>query len=172
MQRIIDADEYLFRSYLITHRGGRHSSIPSFLINYHAIDSERDIKDYLGRLRNIEPLFEQLLKELTIREDIGTIAPMFVYPKAIAVCQNIISGYPFEDTKKQNVIYEDFVNKVDALDIPDAVKLRYKSEAEAILLTVVNLSYRNLIDYLTVQQEKATNNHGVWKYPNTDFKIS
>ena len=166
LQRIIDADEYLFRSYLITHRGGRHSSIPSFLINYHAIDSERDIKDYLGRLRNIEPLFEQLLKELTIREDIGTIAPMFVYPKAIAVCQNIISGYPFEDTKKQNVIYEDFVNKVDALDIPDAVKLRYKSEAEAILLTVVNLSYRNLIDYLTVQQEKATNNHGVWKYPN------
>jgi uncharacterized protein (DUF885 family) len=166
LQRIIDADEYLFRSYLITHRGGRHSSIPSFLINYHAIDSERDIKDYLGRLRNIEPLFEQLLKELTIREDIGTIAPMFVYPKAIAVCQNIISGYPFQDTKKQNVIYEDFVNKVDALDIPDAVKLRYKSEAEAILLTVVNLSYRNLIDYLTVQQEKATNNHGVWKYPN------
>ena len=44
LQRIIDADEYLFRSYLITHRGGRHSSIPSFLINYHAIDSERDIK--------------------------------------------------------------------------------------------------------------------------------
>ena len=91
---------------------------------------------------------------------------MFVYPKAIAVCENIISGYPFEEGKEQNVIYEDFVTKIEALDLTDAVKLRYKSEAEAILVTIVNYSYRTLIDFLSEKQLKATNNHGVWKYPN------
>jgi uncharacterized protein (DUF885 family) len=166
LQRTIDADKYLFRGYMVTHRGGKHSSIPSFLINYHIIEDERDVKDYLGRLRNIEPLFEEFIKELTIREDVGTIAPMFVYPKAIAVCENIISGYPFEEGKEQNVIYKDFVTKLEALDLTDAVKLRYKSEAEAILVTIVNHSYRNLIDFLSAQQLKATNNDGVWKYPN------
>ena len=35
LQRTIDANEYLFRGYMVTHRGGKHSSIPSFLINYH-----------------------------------------------------------------------------------------------------------------------------------------
>ena len=166
LQRTIDANEYLFRGYMVTHRGGKHSSIPSFLINYHKIDDERDVKDYLSRLRNIEPLFEDFIKELELRDELGTIPPMFVYPKAIAVCENIISGYPFEEGEKQNVIYEDFVNKLDALDISDALKLRYKSEAEAILVTVVNYSYKNLIDFLTEQQLKATNNDGVWKYPN------
>jgi uncharacterized protein (DUF885 family) len=111
-------------------------------------------------------LFEDFIKELKIRDDLGTIAPMFVYPKAIAVCENIISGYPFEEVKQQNVIYEDFVTKIEALDLTDAVKLRYKSEAEAILVTVVNYSYRTLIDFLSEQQLKATNNHGVWKYPD------
>tara|TARA_Y100000748_G_scaffold303151_1_gene307449 strand:+ start:1067 stop:2869 length:1803 start_codon:yes stop_codon:yes gene_type:complete len=166
LQRTIDANEYLFRGYMVTHRGGKHSSIPSFLINYHKIDDERDVKDYLSRLRNIEPLFEDFIKELELRDELGTIPPMFVYPKAIAVCENIISGYPLEEGEKQNVIYEDFVNKLDALDISDALKLRYKSEAEAILVTVVNYSYKNLIDFLTEQQLKATNNDGVWKYPN------
>ena len=61
-QRTIEADEFLFRNYLITHRGGKHSSIPSFLINYHAIEDERDVQDYIGRLRNIEPLIEDLIK--------------------------------------------------------------------------------------------------------------
>ena len=166
LQRTIDANEYLFRGYMVTHRGGKHSSIPSFLINYHKIDDEEDVKDYLSRLRNIEPLFQDFIKELELRDELETIPPMFVYPKAIAVCENIISGYPFEEGEKQNVIYEDFVNKLDALDISDALKLRYKSEAEAILVTVVNYSYKNLIDFLTEQQLKATNNDGVWKYPN------
>ena len=166
LQRRIESDDFLFRQYLVTHRGGKHSSIPSFLINYHAIEDERDVQDYLSRLRNIEPLIEDLIEELTLREEVGTIAPKFVFPKAIAVSKNIISGFPFEEGKNQNVIYEDFVKKIDAIDLADAVKLRYKSEAEAILLTVVNFSYRNLIDFLSEQELKATNNDGVWKYPN------
>ena len=166
LERRIDSDDFLFRQYMVTHRGGKHSSIPSFLINYHAIEDERDVQDYIGRLRNIEPLIEDLIEEMSLREEVGTIAPMFVYPKAIAVSKNIISGYPFEEGKKQNVIYEDFVKKIDGTDLTDPVKLRYKSEAEAILVTTVNYAYRNFIDFLSAQQLKATNNDGVWKYPN------
>ena len=76
LERRIDSDDFLFRQYLVTHRGGKHSSIPSFLINYHAVEDERDIQDYIGRLRNIEPLIEDLMKEMSLREDIGTIAPL------------------------------------------------------------------------------------------------
>ena len=30
LQRRIESDDFLFRQYLVTHRGGKHSSIPSF----------------------------------------------------------------------------------------------------------------------------------------------
>ena len=164
LQRTIDNDKFIFHGYMITHRGGKHSSIPSFLINYHKIDEEQDVKDYIGRLRNIESLMNDLIEQLRLRQDVKKIAPAFVFPQAIKTSENIISGYPFEETKKQNVIYADFMKKLNALDISDAKKLRYQSEAEAVLLTIVNYSYTKLIDFLKEQQILADNNHGVWKF--------
>ena len=163
-ERQIESNDYIFNSYPITHRGGKHSSIPSFLINYHNIDDEDDVKDYLKRLRNIEPLMDDLIRELNFREDLNIVAPQFVYPQAIKVSQNIISGYPFEDVKKRNVLFNDFSKKLDKLDLSGPVKTRYLSEAEAILVTIVNSSYRKLIDFLSTQETKATDNFGVWKY--------
>ena len=163
-ERQIESNDYIFNSYPITHRGGKHSSIPSFLINYHNIDDEDDVKDYLKRLRNIEPLMDDLIRELKFREDLNIVAPQFVYPQAIKVSQNIISGYPFEDVKKRNVLFNDFSKKLDKLDLSGPVKTRYLSEAEAILVTIVNSSYRKLIDFLSTQETKATDNFGVWKY--------
>ena len=164
LQRTIDNDKFIFHGYMITHRGGKHSSIPSFLINYHKIDEEQDVKDYIGRLRNIESLMNDLIEQLRLRQDVKKIAPAFVFPQAIKTSENIISGYPFEETKKQNVIYADFMKKLNTLDISEAKKLRYQSEAEAVLLTIVNYSYTKLIDFLKEQQTLADNNHGVWKY--------
>ena len=164
LQRKIDNDNFIFHNYLITHRGGKHSSIPSFLINYHRIDEEQDIKDYISRLRNVEPLMDDLILQLKLRQDVKKIAPAFVFPQAIKTSENIISGYPFEETKKQNVIYEDFMKKLNALEMSDALKLRYQSEMEAVLVTIVNYSYRKLITFLEEQQKLADNNHGVWKF--------
>ena len=164
LQRTIDNDKFIFHGYMITHRGGKHSSIPSFLINYHKIDEEQDVKDYIGRLRNVEPLMNDLIDQLKLRQDVKKIAPAFVFPQAIKTSENIISGYPFEETDKQNVIYDDFMKKLNALDISDAKKLRYQSEAEAVLISIVNYSYKKLIDFLKEQQKLADNNHGVWKF--------
>jgi uncharacterized protein (DUF885 family) len=165
-ERQIESNDYFFNSYPVTHRGGKHSSIPSFLINYHKVDDEDDVKDYLKRLRNIEPLMDDLIRELKFREDLNILAPQFVYPQAIKVSQNIISGYPFEDVKKRNVFFNDFSKKLDKLDLSGPVKTRYLSEAEAILVTIVNSSYQKLIDFLSTQETKATDNFGVWKYKN------
>ena len=165
-ERQIESNDYIFNSYPVTHRGGKHSSIPSFLINYHNVDDEEDVKDYLKRLRNIEPLMDDLIRELNLREDLNIVAPQFVYPQAIKVSQNIISGYPFEDVKKRNVLFNDFSKKLDKLDLSGPVKTRYLSEAEDILVTIVNSSYRKLIDFLSTQETKATDNFGVWKYTN------
>jgi len=164
LQRTIDSDKFIFHGYMVTHRGGKHSSIPSFLINYHRMDEVQDVKDYISRLRNVEPLMDDLMEQLRLRQDVKKLAPAFVYPQAIKTSENIISGYPFEEVENQNVIYEDFMKKLNALDISDAEKLRYQSEVEAVLLTIVNFSYRKFIDFLKDQQTLADNNHGVWKF--------
>ena len=71
LQRTIDNDNFIFHNYLITHRGGKHSRIPSFLINYHRIDEEQDVKDYISRLRNVEPLMDDLIDITGDTETLG-----------------------------------------------------------------------------------------------------
>ena len=56
------------------------------------------------------------------------------------------------------------MKKLNALEMSDALKLRYQSEMEAVLVTIVNYSYRKLITFLEEQQKLADNNHGVWKF--------
>ena len=56
------------------------------------------------------------------------------------------------------------MKKLNALEMSDALKLRYQSEMEAVLVTIVNYSYRKLISFLEEQQKLADNNHGVWKF--------
>ena len=163
LERRIKSREFTLNNYPVTHRGGKHSSIPSFLINYHQVDDEQDVKDYLSRLRNIEPLMDTLIEELRLRGEIDIVAPKFVYPQAIKVAQNIVSGFPFEEVKEQNVIYKDFIKKLNSLDLSDPIKTRYTSEVEAILVTIVNSSYRKLIDFLSAQELQSTDNFGVWK---------
>ena len=165
-ERLIESNPFVLNNYIVTHRGGKHSSIPSFLINYHNIDEEEDAKDYLKRLRNVEPIIDQMIKELELREGLNVIAPQFVYPQAIKVCENIISGYPFENTKEQNVIYEDFSKKLNGLELSDPIKTRYLSEAEAILVTIISSSYQKLIDFLYEQEKRSTDNFGVWTQQN------
>ena len=43
LKRTVERDSFIFHNYPITHRGGKHSSIPSFLINYHKVDEEKEI---------------------------------------------------------------------------------------------------------------------------------
>jgi uncharacterized protein (DUF885 family) len=164
LTRIIDNDKFIFHDYLITHRGGKHSSIPSFLINYHTVEEEQDIIDYIARLRNVESLMDNLIEGLRLRQDVNKLAPSFVYPQAIKTSENIISNYPFEESEKQNVIYNDFMKKLNNLEISDEKKLRYQSEVEAVLVTIVNFSYKKLITFLKEQEKVADNNHGVWKF--------
>tara|TARA_B100000029_G_scaffold247401_1_gene244251 strand:- start:198 stop:1982 length:1785 start_codon:yes stop_codon:yes gene_type:complete len=163
LERKIKASKFVFNDYPVTHRGGKHSSIPSFLINYHNIDNEEDVKAYLRRLSKVETLMDGFIKELKLRQDVQVIAPNFVYPQAIKVCKNIISGFPFEETEELNVIYDDFTKKLDKIELSDPIKTRYKSEAQAILLTSFNSGYRKLINFLLKQEKLDNDSFGVWK---------
>jgi uncharacterized protein (DUF885 family) len=121
VQRDTEGFKYRLDNYPVNQMGGAHSEIPTFLINIHKIDNQKDAQAYIARLNGITRLFDQLIVSLKEREDHGVIPPKFVFPLVLEACRKVIKGQPFEETGPPSPLLEDFTKKVGALKDVDMV---------------------------------------------------
>lgn len=164
----IEDYDYRFYDYPVNQMHGYHTSLPAFLINMHRIDSIQDARAYIERLNGIPKAFEQIIDGMKIREQNGILPPKFVFEKVLEASQNVIKGKPFESSSESSALLEDFKTKTDKLDITDEVKRKLLADAEKALLTSVKPAYSKMIALLEDQQQRATTDHGAWKFPKGD----
>jgi uncharacterized protein (DUF885 family) len=163
------AEEFRFRNdvYPITQMRGVHAQIPTFLINVHKVDNEKDARGYLGRLNAIPKLFDQVIVNLRTCESKGVVAPKFVFPLVLEACHKVISGAPFDESGRDSPLLADFKKKVGALKEPnDAARSKLIDEAKGALSNSVKPAYEKLIAFLEDQSKRANDNAGVWKFPD------
>lgn len=167
-ENIVEDYEYRFYDYPVNQMFGYHSSLPAFLINMHRIDSVADARKYIERLHALPKAFEQVVEEMKIREQNGILPPKFVFEKVLDDSRNVIKGKPFSTSNDASTLLQDFSEKVEKLNLPDDKKLEIIAEAEEALLLSLKPAYENLIAMLENQQQRATTDHGVWKFPKGD----
>jgi uncharacterized protein (DUF885 family) len=163
------AEEFRFRNdvYPITQMRGVHAQIPTFLINVHKVDNEKDARAYLGRLNAIPKLFDQVIVNLRTSEGKGVVAPKFVFPLVLEACHKVIGGAPFDESGRDSPLLADFKKKVGALKEPnDAARSKLIDEAKGALSNSVKPAYEKLIAFLEDQSKRANDNAGVWKFPD------
>ena len=158
--------KFRFHSYPVNQMHGRQSEIPAFLINMHEISDTTDARAYISRLKGIRTLFLQLEEGLKTRESKGIVPPKFVFDKVIEDSKNIINGYPFNKSMKESTLLKDFKGKINKLDIANSEKEVLIKDANNALFKYVKPAYSSLISLLENQQEKASTDDGVWKFPN------
>lgn len=156
--------KYRDYNYPVNQMFGKHTRVPSFLINMHLVADESDAEAYIARLSSVDHLFDQLIENLKQRESIGVVPPKFVFPRVIESCRKIISNSPFEDSEVDSDQFADIKAKVSKLEIDDTRKDELLIAAENALLKVLQPSYEKLIAFLEVQEQRANTDHGVWKF--------
>src|SRR5437588_11175011 len=109
--RDVEAFQFRLDSYPVNQMGGLHSETPTFLINIHKIDNEKDAQAYIARLNGVPKLFEQLLENLRVRESKGVMTPRFVFPLVLDACHKVIQGQPFDSSANKSPLLEDFTKK-------------------------------------------------------------
>ena len=165
-------NDYKYRvyGYPLNQMHGMQAEIPAFLINMHTIANKEEAVAYLIRLEGIAPLFDQLILNLKESEAAGVMIPKFVFTHVINDAENLIKGFPFDDSKVLSTLYQDFKDKIVKIDLAADENDRLFMEAEAVLKDAVKPAYEKLIVFLKEQQERATTDDGVWKFPEgTDF---
>ncbi len=160
--------DYRFYNYPVNQMFGYHAELPAFLINMHSIDSVSDAQAYISRLEKIPGVMEEVIGNLKIREQNGIVPPVFVFEKVLDASRNVLKGKPFGKSTDESALLKDFKVKTEDLEIPAKEKKELLNAAENALVKNVKPAYENLISFLEIQQKRANNDAGAWKFPKGD----
>jgi len=163
----LEGDRWRYHSYPVSQMRGVHGTIPSFLINQHLIANEEEAQAYIKRLAATPKVLDQLIEHLKIRQDKNIIAPKFVFPLVLKSIDNILIGAPF-DEGSDSTLLADFKRKIENIDIADDTRSELTSAASDALKDHLAPAYRRLQLALRDLESVATNDHGVWKFPDGD----
>ncbi|MBO9488820.1 DUF885 domain-containing protein [Endozoicomonas sp. G2_1] len=165
LENQISDHQWRHHNYPVNQMRGLHAQIPALLINQHRVTELSDAQAYVSRLNGINPLFDQLIEQLKIREQKGIIAPKFVFAHVIRDSKNILNGAPFTDGDDSTLL-ADFKRKVEKLELDDSAKATLIEDAKKALIENVKPGYSKLITYVEQLEKKADTRDGVWKMPN------
>ena len=165
LENQISDHQWRHHNYPVNQMRGLHAQIPALLINQHRVTELSDAQAYVSRLNGINPLFDQLIEQLKIREQKGIIAPKFVFAHVIRDSKNILNGAPFTDGDDSTLL-ADFKRKVEKLELDDSAKASLIEDAKKALVENVKPGYSKLIAYVEQLEKKADTRDGVWKMPN------
>lgn len=153
--------------YPVNHLYGRHTGIPSFLANQHAVADISDARAYLARLNGISAVIQNVIRRGEDAAARGVVPPKFSLAKMRPDIRSVITGAPF-DQGPDSALYADFKKKVGTLSIPQGEKDKLVAEAAGILTRKVKPAYEALDAAVAKLEANATADDGVWKLPDGD----
>jgi uncharacterized protein (DUF885 family) len=158
--------------YVFTQMLGIQSGLPAFLINYHKVDDESDMRAYITRIAGISRALDQLLDRAKAAAAEGVRPPRFAYEGVLSEARNLLDGAPFSSDGVQDApLWADAQTKVEALrsagKVDDTRAIQLTEAAKAALLESFEPAYSRLISWFEADIENcAVEARGVGVLPN------
>lgn len=108
------ADRFSDHAYPFNQMGGAHTFLPTFMINFHKVETEADYVAYVARLREVPRAFGQLLDQVKRSATLGIRPPRFAHEGVIDQAGKVVTGAPFTEGK-DSALWADAQAKADAL---------------------------------------------------------
>jgi len=156
-----DGMPFLANGYLFDQMSGMHSSAPTFLINFHKVEDEKDYLAYVSRLQKLPVLFDQLLERARASATQGIRPPKFAYEGVLDQSRKVVTGAPF-GAGADSALWADAQAKADALVEKGAITAEraaeLKEQARKALLEQVQPAYARIIAWCEEELPKAAEN--------------
>ena len=143
---------FMRRGYAFHQMNGTHSFFPTLMMNYHSVETEQDMKDYVSRLSAIGGAMTELTDQAKLAALEGVRPPRFAYEIVVKEAQSIISGVPFDTGSDDSSLWADAKAKTVVLVESGVIT---EEQGAALLATtrsalVDNLApgYQNLIAFM------------------------
>lgn len=156
-----DGEAFVADQYAFDQMNGMHSLLPTFLINFHKVETEQDYTAYIARLNAAPRLFDQLIARGEASATRGIRPPKFAFEGVIDQSRKVIAGAPFDDGAP-SALWADLEAKAAALveagTIDAARADALKAEARTALLEQVGPAYERVIAWSERELPNALEN--------------
>lgn len=162
--------EFMRQGYLFSELGGWEDWFVSFLIRYHKVDDETDMRAYIARIGGVSRAMGQVVEMAKAKAADGVRAPRFAYERAMARAENVITGQPFGDGPDSPLL-ADAKAKIDALAagglIDDDTASGLLGEVTTALAGQFHPAYNSFVDWLDSDMPSSDEQaRGVSALPN------
>ena len=153
---------YRDMDYVFDQMRGLHAQLPTYLINFHKVDSLADMNAYISRIRESGRAMNQLVDRAKEQASLGILPPKFTFETLIIQTKSLLDGTP---------LLNDMNGKIDALvaseDINSEQADDLKAQSEKALSDYFTPSYNNLLAWLEAEIVNAeATPTGVSRHPN------
>lgn len=162
--------EFMYHGYPFGELGGPEAQLPQFMINFHRVDTEADMRAYSSRIREGARAMNQVLdmaKESAAR---GIRPPRFAFEVARERAAKVVTGGPFNG-EEDSPLYGDVKRKIAGLVegevVDQATADALLLEAEEAMTDAFEPAYAAYIAWLDAEMPNASEEaQGVSQLPN------
>ena len=144
---------FMRHGYVFHQMNGTHSFYPTLMMNYHTVETEQDMRDYISRISAIGSAITELTGQAKLASSEGVRPPRFAYEIVMKESQAIISGAPFDESDTESALWADAKGKTTALvDAGTITQERGDALLKLARGTLVNdfaPSYEHLIAFMS-----------------------
>jgi len=162
--QVRDGKRFRYHNFPVNQMFGAQSGVPNFMANSHFVESERDARDYIARVRQFERRFDQVIEGLQKRESLDILPPRFTVEKVLDQMRGFIAM-----PANEHMLYTSFdekLAKIPADTLAEDRREALRAELAEAIDSVVYPAYRKLIAHHEALLPKATSNDGVWRLPD------
>ena len=164
--------DFLDQQYILHQMGAAHSSLPSFLLSQHTVESESDMEAFIARLGGIGTAMDQLLAEAQTNAEAGVRPPRFGYEAVITESGKIITGAPF-DEGEPSALWAGSEGHLAALIASDTITQEradeLREQARTALTEQMGPAYQRIVEWYTEDLPNTDEvAQGVSALPNGD----
>lgn len=153
---------YRDMDYVFDQMRGLHAGLPTYLINFHKVDSLADMNAYISRIQESGRAMNQLVDRAKEQSASGILPPKFAFETVITQTKSLVDGTP---------LLNDMNGKIDALMASEHINSEQaddlKAQSEKALSSYFKPSYENLLSWLESEIDNAEETPtGVSRHPN------
>lgn len=161
---------FMRQGYLFGELGGVEDWLPTFLINFHKVETEEDMRAYIKRISGVSRVMDQVLVLAKLKAGDGMRPPRFAFETAIKRAEKVITGLPFNGDADSPLL-KDAKGKIETLaetgDINEDTAKEMLAQVEQNLTEKFQPAYTAFIGWLRSDMAKADDPaRGVSALPN------
>ena len=154
------SEQYFFNGLIFDQMNGIHSYVPTFLINFHTVESAEDFEALIARVNLVESRMADAIEVARKSSANGVVAPYFAMDGVIEQSEKIISGQPFDqEADFDNALWadmkRDLAGLVEAGVIDNAAATSLEARAQDALLNSFGPAYRNIITWAKEERQSS-----------------